>query len=56
MRNYNLLLLFTFMVFCWNCAENLEMDEVEQTATEAIIMHYVAPPPAGNYLDSMRMA
>ena len=44
------------MVFCWNCAENLEMDEVEQTATEAIIMHYVAPPPAGNYLDSMRMA
>ena len=37
MRNYNLLLLFTFMVFCWNCAENLEMDEVEQTATEALL-------------------
>ena len=38
MRNYNLLLLFTFIIFCWNCADNLGMDEVEQTAAEAIIM------------------
>lgn len=30
------------------------MDEVEQTVTEVIIMHYVAPPPAGNHLEALR--
>lgn len=33
---------------------NVVMDEVEQTATEVIIMHYVAPPPAGNHLEALR--
>ena len=50
------LIICGLFLFPLSCAEDLGMNEVEQTASEATVMHYVAPPPAGNCLDSMKVA
>ena len=51
MLNY---LWFVF-IFAFLCS-GFGCERSRTTESEAIIMHYIAPPPAGNYLDSMRMA
>ena len=55
MREFRLCsIICGLFLFSHSCAADLDVNEVEQTESEAIIMHYIAPPPAGNYLDSMK--